>query len=108
MAAIETETNGKDQKEFDWMIETHGEEILGLEILCITGEQGLVCIKPKIIGCDQLGSLELEEGMSGYLSRATPIECAKEQLRMASPAEQRNARDADEDWKGRCTQTAGS
>ena len=32
-----------------------------LEILCITGEQELVCIK------HQLGSLELKEEMSGYL-----------------------------------------
>ena len=36
-----------------------------LEILCITGEQGLVCIKLKVIGWDQLGSSELKEEMFG-------------------------------------------
>ena len=36
-----------------------------LEILCLTGEQGLVCIKPKVIGWDQFGSSELKEGMFG-------------------------------------------
>ena len=38
-----------------------------LEILCITGEQELVCIKHKVSGWDQLGSLALKEEMSGYL-----------------------------------------
>ena len=38
-----------------------------LEILCIIGEQEAVCMKHKVIGWDQLGSLELKEEMSGYL-----------------------------------------
>ena len=58
-----------------------------LEILCITGEQGLVCIKPKVIGWDQLGSSELKEEMCGYLIVRQLSNVQKEQLGMASPAE---------------------
>ena len=58
-----------------------------LEILCITGEQETVCMKHKVIGWDQLGSLELKEGNVWVCHRATAINCAKEQLCVASPAE---------------------
>ena len=58
-----------------------------LEILCVTGEQGLVCTKSKVIGWGQLGSSELKEEMWWVSHRALAIKCAKEQLRMASPAE---------------------
>ena len=46
-----------------------------------------MCIKHKVSGWDQLGSLELKEEMSGYLIVRTAIKCAKEQLRVASPTE---------------------
>ena len=64
MAAIETEANAKIKKEFHWTIKTHARK---LRALCITGEQETVCIKHKVGGWDQLGSLELKEEMSGYL-----------------------------------------
>ena len=56
----------EDQKEFDWTIEAQDRgEIACLEILCVTGEQGLVCIKHKVTGWDQLGLSELKEEMFG-------------------------------------------
>ena len=58
-----------------------------LEILCVIGAQGLVCINLKVSGWDQLGSSELKEENVWVSHRATAIKCAKEQLRMASPAE---------------------
>ena len=62
------------------------EEITSLEILCITGEHETVCIKRKVSGWDRLGSLELKDEMFGYLI-VRQLSSAKEQLRMASPAE---------------------
>ena len=84
-AAIETEANAKIRKSLIGRLRPC-EEITCLEIMCITGEQETVCIKHKVSGWDQLGSLELKEDMSVCV-RATAIKCAKEQLRMASPAE---------------------
>ena len=46
-----------------------------------------MCIKHMVNGWDQLGSSELKEEMFCVSHRATAIKCAKEQLRMASPAE---------------------
>ena len=44
-----------------------------LEILCIAGEQGLVCIKHKVSGWDPFGSSELKEEMSGcHIVRQLP------------------------------------
>ena len=65
MAAIETEANAKIRKS----LVGRSRPMRGnyLEILCITGEQETVCMKHKVIGWDQLGSLELKEEMSGYL-----------------------------------------
>ena len=61
MAAIETEANAKIRKSL-----IGRSRPMCLEILCTAGEQEMVCIKHKVSGWDQLGSLELEE-MSGYL-----------------------------------------
>ena len=63
-----------------------------------TGEQEMVC-KHQVSGWDQLGSSD-EGGNVCVSHRATAIKCAKEQLRVTSPAE-REMRETDEDWRRR-------
>ena len=67
MAAIESEANAKIRKSLIGRSRPMRGKTTFLEILCITGEQEAVCMKHKVIGWDQLGSLELNEEMSGYL-----------------------------------------
>ena len=57
MAAIETEANTNISKS---LMDDRDpcEEVTCLEILGTTGQQGLVCIKHKVSGWDQIGSSE--------------------------------------------------
>ena len=64
MAAIETDVNAKIRKS----LIGRSKPIRGitcLDILCLYCEQGLVCIKHKVGGWDQLGSSEQKEEMFG-------------------------------------------
>ena len=88
MAAIETEANAKIRKSLIGRSRPmRGNYVPGDPVCCWRAGNG-VQIKHKVNGWDQLGSVELKEEMSGYLIvRPTAVKCAKEQLRMASPAE---------------------
>ena len=79
----------EDQKEFDWAT--------CLEILCIIGEQELVCIKHKVSGWDQLGLLELKEEMSGYLIVRQLSSLQRNSYVWHHP----QSENADEDWRRR-------
>ena len=77
------------------------EEITCMEILCITGEQGLMCIKHKVTGWDQLGSSEQMEEMFGchivrQLSNVQRSSCV-----WHHPQSERCERCCDEDWRRR-------
>ena len=74
----------RKSEEFDWTDRDPCEETACLEILYITGEQvhqaqGQWLGPARVIG--------IEGGNVWVSHRATAIKCAKEQLRMASPAE---------------------
>ena len=96
MAAIETEANAKIRK-----------SLIGRSRPM---RQETVCIKDKVSGWDQLGSLELKDWVS---HRATAIMCAKGTAAYVITRRARNARDGGDDPDERalqtwCTQTTGS
>ena len=66
MAAIEAEANAKIRKSLIGRSRPMRTNCV-LEILCIIGEQETVCMKHKVTGWFQLGSLELKVELSGYL-----------------------------------------
>ena len=87
MAAIETEANAKIRKKFDWTIETHARKLRAGRSGFFIGEragngvhqaQGQWLRPARVIG--------IKGGHVWVSHRATAIKCAKEQLRMASPA----------------------
>ena len=54
----------RKSEEFDWTIETHARKLRAWRSCILLASR---CIKHKVSGWDQLGSLELKEEMSGYL-----------------------------------------
>ena len=65
-AAIETEANAKIRTSLIGRSRPMRGNYVPGNLVFLTGEQETVCIKHKVSGWDQLGSLELKEEISGY------------------------------------------
>ena len=114
MAAIETEANAKIRKSLIGRSRPmRGNFVPGDLVYYWRAGNGVHQAPGQWLGPARV--IGIEGGNVWVSHRAKAIKCAKEQLRIASPAERENARDADEDWRRRsrralqtwCTQTAG-